>query len=140
MDFKGIRTGLSQTLTSALDKVHGAVFSAPDLGDAAKRFTHAMQGETYTPSIGVEGEFDTNSQSGREYIADTRETLINAMQAYDKAYGHKDSMRSADEIVSSDYGIDVDGLIIDSQKVHAVTTATSDDLGADDVDHDELRV
>ena len=133
MDFKGIRTGLSQTLTSALDKVHGAVFSAPDLGDAAKRFTHAMQGEKYTAGIGVEDEFDTNSQSGREYIAESRDKLINAMQAYDKAYGNKDSMRSADEIVSSDYGIDVDGLIIDSQKVHAITTATSDDLGHDDV-------
>ena len=140
MDFKGIRTGIQEGISTGLTKLHGAIFSAPDLDEAAKKFTHAMQGQTYTPGIGVEGEFDINSESGRDYLDDTRQKLVSAMQRYDRAHGNRAEMRSADDVLSEDHGIDVDGLIIDAQKVHAVTTTTPDDLGADDVDHDEFRV
>ncbi len=34
-------------------------------------------------------------------------------------------MRDADEILGADFGIDVDGLIIDSQKVSALTTPST---------------
>ncbi len=135
MDFKGIRTGIQEGISTGLTKLHGALFSAPDLDESAKKFTHAMQGQTYTPGIGVEGEFDMNSDSGRDYIADTRQKLLSAMQRYDKAHGHRGEMRSADDILSEDHGIDVDGVIIDAQKEQAIARAPSDD-----VDHDEFRM
>ena len=139
MDFKGIRTGISTTLTGALDKVHGVIFSAPDLAEAAEKFLHAMQGETYTPSVGVDGEFDTNSQDGRAYIDETRQKLLSAMKTYDKAHGSRTDMRSAEDVLTEDYGIDVDGLIIDAQPVSAIIKPTTEEL-AQNEEADQLRM
>ena len=125
MGFKEIGKSVSQTLTTTLNKVHGALFSAPDLSEAATKFTKALNGEEYHPDAGVIDTFDTNSTEGREYINDTRLKLLSARSAYNNAFSGTPNMRDADEILGADFGIDVDGLIIDSQKVSALTTPST---------------
>lgn len=141
MDFKGIGTGISTTLTSALGKVQGVIFSTPDLAGAAEKFLHAMQGETYTPSVGVNGEFDTNSQDGRAYISETRHKLLDTIKAYDKAHSKHVDARQAEDVLTEDYGIDVTQLIIDAQPaqaiIHGNPTQNSENS---DVDHDDMRM
>lgn len=142
MGFKEIGSGISTGITTMLNKFHGAIFSAPDLTESATKFTNALEGKIYVPGVGEQGTFDPNTIEGQEIIDEARHKLLSARTAYNRAYGNSAEMRSADDLLGEDFGIDVTELIIDAQPIRAVTNAlpskSSKDL--DDAGEDALRL
>lgn len=138
MDFQGIGNRIKNGVSAGLAGAYNNLFSAANLDDAAKRYTHALEGETYVPGVGVDSTFDVDSAEGRDIIAAERDKLLSAMQTYNKAHGERDEMRSGSTILEEDHGIDVSGLIIAAQKVQAVTN--SDGTSHDGVSNEEFRM
>ena len=137
MGFKEIGSGISTGITTMLNKFHGAIFSAPDLAEAATKYTNALDGTIYVPGVGEQGTFDPNTVEGQEIIDEARHKLLAARTAYNRAYGKSAEMRSSDDLLAEDFGIDVTELIIDAQPVRAVTNLLPNKQSED---HDDMRM
>lgn len=111
MSLESFRKSVSAKISGALNAVHGTLFAAADLSDAAVKYQHALNGEEYHADLGVYGHFDPHSTEGQQHVEKARMGLLSARLAYINTHGDDPQMRSADDALFEDYGINTQSLI-----------------------------
>ena len=109
MDFKEIGSGISSAVGRIANRFGNFAYSplAPAaMEDAYKVHQHALRGEHYTPTIGVDGTFDPDSDEGQEIIAQAEQKFRNAKATHLKAFRHTPGMLHPDEVLGIDDGHD----------------------------------
>ncbi len=103
MDLQNLGRGLTNGLERIGRRFGDAMYaplSAAGMEDAHNVYYHALKGEHFTPTVGVQGHFDPLSEDGQEIIEEARQKFRDAKATYLWLHRHSPEMSHPDDVLT----------------------------------------